>query len=145
MHRTSKQILGSLFLFTALSEPIARGQSTFGSIVGDVRDASDAVIGGASVTLTNLGTNEKHTAQTSKDGFFQFPNLVPASYRLEAELSGFRRFVKEPILVEVQRTVRVDVTLAVGQASEKVEVTGETTLLEAESSTMGQVVERRNV
>src|SRR5215212_11290564 len=79
----------------------AFGQSTYGSIVGDVKDASDAVIGGASMTLINLATNEKHTATTARDGFFQFPNLPPASYRLEAEMSGFRRYSRSPIRVEV--------------------------------------------
>jgi len=97
------------------------------------------------LTLTNLATSERHSAATDKDGFFQFPNLSPATYRLEAQMSGFQRYIKEPILIEVQRTVRVDVKLALGQASERVEVTGETSLLEVASSTIGQVVERRKV
>src|SRR5450432_879709 len=122
-----------------------RSQSAYGSIVGDVKDSSEAVIDGASITLTNLGTNEKHSSVSGKDGFFQFANLSPASYRLEAEMSGFRHYVREPILVEVQRTIRIDVALAVGQASEKVEVIGETPLLEPETSSLGQVVERRKV
>jgi hypothetical protein len=134
-----------LFLAVSLLAVPARCQSTYGSIVGDVKDSSDAVVGGAVLTLTNLATSERHTVTTDKEGFFQFPNLTPASYRLEAQMSGFQRYVKEPILIEVQRTVRVDVTLAVGQASERVEVTGETSLLDVESSTMGQVVERRKV
>src|SRR5262249_21726588 len=104
-----------------------------------------AVIAGAAVTLTNLGTNERHSAVTDRDGFFQFPNLAAASYRLEAEMSGFRRYVREPILLEIQRTVRLDVGLAIGQASEKIEVVAETPLLEPETSSLGQVVERRKI
>src|SRR6188474_2519403 len=79
------------------------GQSTFGSIVGDVKDGTEAMIGGAVVTLTNIGTNERRETLSDRDGFYQFQNLVPASYRLEAEMSGFRRHVQEPILIEVQR------------------------------------------
>jgi hypothetical protein len=132
-----------MLLFASASA--AWGQSSYGSIVGDVRDSTDAVIVGAKVSVTNLGTNERHASTTGKDGFFQFPNLAPANYRLEAEMSGFRRYEREPIVVEVQRTVRIDLTLLVGQASEKVEVTAATPLLEPESSSLGQVVERRKV
>src|SRR5712671_511771 len=117
----------------------AWGQSSYGSVVGDVKDSSDAIVAGAAVTLTNLGTNERHKAVSGKDGFFQFANVTPANYRLEAESSGFRRYVREPIVVEVQRTIRIDVPLTIGQASEKVEVVGETPLLEPESSSLGQV------
>src|SRR5438034_582618 len=128
-----------------LTTPLAFGQSTYGSIVGEVKDSSDAVIGGASLTVTNLGTNERHAATSGRDGYFQFGNLTPAEYRLEADMSGFRHYVREPVVVEVQRTVHIDLTLAVGQASEKIEVVGQTPLLEPESSSMGQVVERRKV
>lgn len=133
------------FVVAVCCAPTAFGQSTYGSIVGDVKDSSDAVIVGASVTLINLATNEKHSTTTGKDGLFQFPNLVPSTYRLEAEMSGFRHYSRSPIQVEVQRTIRIDVALAVGQASERVEVVAETPLLEPESSSLGQVVERRKI
>ena len=143
----TKSFCTSLFTVVALlvSASAAWSQSSYGSIVGDVKDSSDAIVIGASVTLTNLGTNEKHKAVSGKDGFFQFANLTPASYRLEAESSGFRRYVREPIVVEVQRTIRIDISLTVGQAGEKVEVVADTPLLEPESSSLGQVVERRKV
>src|SRR6476619_448744 len=85
----------------SLLVPAARSQSTYGSIVGDVRDSSAAIVGGAALTLTNLATSERHAAATDKDGFVQFPNLSPATYRLEAQMSGFQRYIKEPILIEV--------------------------------------------
>lgn len=120
-------------------------QSTFGSITGSVRDSSDAVVPGAQATLTNLNTNERHVTVSGRDGLIQFLNLTPASYRLDVEVAGFSRYVREPILVEVQRIVRIDVVLTIGQATESVRVVSEVPLLEPESSSMGQVVERRKI
>ncbi|MEX2264281.1 MAG: TonB-dependent receptor [Bryobacteraceae bacterium] len=144
-----KHLRPRLFVLSVLLSGMANApslaQSTFGSVVGTVRDSSDAVVAGARLRLVNLGTNESHAGTSDREGFFQFGNLTPAAYRLEAEMPGFRRYVRDSILVEVQRTIRLDVTLSLGQASEVIEVTGEVPLLDSNSSSLGQVVERRKI
>src|SRR5260370_28171237 len=80
----------------------AVSQTFYGSIVGTVTDTSGAVIPGAKVTVTNLGTTETHSMGTSAEGLYQFVNLVPGKYRVEAEKTGVKRFMLEPITVEVQ-------------------------------------------
>jgi hypothetical protein len=125
---------------------LAGAQTFYGSIVGTVTDASGALIPGARVTVTNLGTAETHSMDTSAEGLYQFVNLVPGKYRLDLEKAGFKRFTREPITVEVQQTVRIDVAgLEAGAVTQTVEVRGDTPLLQPETSSLGQVVESRKV
>jgi len=131
-----------LCLFTAVT---ACGQTFFGSVVGSVTDQSNAAITAASVSLINLGTGDRRTSQTDSSGGYQFVNLVPGQYRLEVEKTGFRRFTREPITVEVQSAVRIDVPMQVGDVNQTVEVTSQTPLLQTEDASLGKVVEARKV
>jgi hypothetical protein len=70
------------------------GQSTYGSISGSVTDTSGAIVTDAKVTLTNLGTSEKHTQSSGSDGLFTFVNLFPGQYRVDVEKQGFKHFVR---------------------------------------------------
>ena len=97
----------------------------------------------AQVTLTNTGTSEKRTQTTGSDGLYSFVNLIPGTYRLEAKKEGFKGFVREPIVVQVQQAIKIDATLQVGIVTESVTVSGETSLLQPETSSLGQVVETR--
>jgi len=126
-----------------LCSALAFGQSTYGSVTGSVTDPSGAAVGGATVTLTNSGTSEKHTQTTSDQGTYSFVNVIPGTYRIDIEKGGFKRFSHPDVVVQVQLDTRVDASLAVGAASEVVEVTSETTLLQTESASLGQVVEQR--
>jgi hypothetical protein len=136
--------LTSMLMFALLSTPL-QAQATYGSVLGTVTDASGAVIPGASVTLTNIGTNQKNTAQTDAAGNYRFVNLVPANYRLEVEMAGFKRMTREPIIVQVEAAVRSDAKLEVGAVTETVEVTSAAPLLQTENGTLSQVVESRTV
>ena len=121
------------------------GQNVYGTITGTVTDASGAVISGAAVTLTNLDNGEKHNIQTNASGNYTFVNLLPGRYKLEGEKPGFKKFVREPIDVEIEAGLRVDIALPIGAQSETVEVTSETPLLQPETNSLGQVVEQRTV
>ncbi|MBA3442558.1 MAG: carboxypeptidase regulatory-like domain-containing protein, partial [Pyrinomonadaceae bacterium] len=121
------------------------GQTFYGSIVGDVRDTSEAVVPGTVMTLTNLGTNEKRSMETSAEGSYQFVSLVPGRYRLEAEKSGFKRHVREPVVVEVQSAVRLDLALEIGELSDVVEISSQTPLLQPDTTSLSQVVDARKV
>src|SRR5262249_42121456 len=80
---------------------------------------------------------------TGADGLYSFVNLFPGRYKLEVEKTGFKRVTRPEVVVEVNQSVRIDVTLQVGDVTQTVEVTGETPLLQPESSSLGQVVEQR--
>ncbi len=117
-----------------------KAQSFYGSMVGIVTDTSGALVPDATVTVTNIGTDEKQTAQSDSGGKFSFVNLVPARYRLEVTKDGFKRFLREPLAVEVGAVLRVDSALEVGAASQTVQVTTEAPLLQTDTSTMSQVI-----
>src|SRR5580700_6007966 len=118
-------------------------QSTYGSIAGSVTDTSGAIVTDANVTLTNLGTAEKRTQSSGSSGLFTFVNLFPGQYRIDVEKQGFKHFIRTPITVEVQQDTHIDAGLQVGEVNQIVEVTSETPLLQAETSSLGQVVEQR--
>src|SRR5438128_3451479 len=121
------------------------GQTFYGSIVGSVSDATAGAVPQANVTLTNLGTAERRNMQSDSSGNYQFVNLVPGQYKIEVEKIGFRRFARDPITVEVQSTVRIDVGMQVGDVNQVIEVTAQTPLLQTENASLGQVVDSRKV
>ena len=132
-------------LILAFAPTALWGQNVYGTIAGTVTDSSGAAMSGASITLTNLETAEKHTIATDASGNYTFVNLFPGRYRIEAEKAGFKKVVREPIIVQIESGLKVDLTLQVGAISETVEVSGEAPLLQPETNSLGQVVEQRSV
>src|SRR5207247_11397268 len=125
--------------------PKAPGHAFYGSSTGTGPYATGDVLPGTNVTLTNLGTTEERMMVTDNAGVDRFVNLLPGKYRVEAEKSGFKRFSREPVVVEVDSSPRIDVTLEVGEVTQTVEVSELTPLLQSQSSSLGQVVEARKV
>lgn len=142
---TSPKLQALLFsvVLVLASTLYVHGQSTYGTVDGTVLDSSGAAVAGAEVTLTNTGTAEKHTQSTGNEGAYQFVNVIPGAYRLDVEKAGFKHYKHDNVVVQVQQDTHVDANLTVGQQSETVEVTAETTLLQAETSSLGTVVEQR--
>ncbi len=135
-------LLISIALFFSVSLSLY-GQSTYGSVSGSVADTSGAIVTDATVTLTNLGTGGKRTQSSGSDGLFTFVNLFPGQYKIDVEKQGFKHFVRSDVTVQVQQDTHIAAALQVGEVSQVVEVTGETPLLQAETSSLGQVVEQR--
>jgi Carboxypeptidase regulatory-like domain len=129
-----------LFLSCALT---ARGQSTFGSISGTVKDASGAAIPDAQVTLTSTATGETQTFTTDQNGLYSFVNVSPGGYTVDVDKTGFKRFKREGIDLQVQQSVRIDGVLEVGAETQTVEVTAETPLLQTDNASLGQVIDER--
>jgi len=123
--------------------PPTLAQTTYGAITGTVTDSSGAAMADAQVTLTNLDTSEKRIQRTDSDGLYSIVNLVPGKYRVDVEKTGFKRTSRLDVVVEVQQTARIDLSMQVGDVSQTVEVNEETPLLQAETSSLGQVVEER--
>jgi hypothetical protein len=139
---TSLSWCGMVVILTFASS-LTYAQTTFGSIVGTVTDASGAAVPQAQVTLTNIDTSAKRTTITGAAGLYEFPNVTPGSYRLEVQAQGFQRASRTPINLEVNATIKIDVALQVGEVTQNIEVTEETPLLQPETSSLGQVVENR--
>jgi hypothetical protein len=136
---------GLLCVILLLSCSLAlRAQSTYGALTGTVSDTSGAAEVGATVTLTNVGTSEKQTQSTGDTGLYSFVNLNPGQYRVSVEKAGFKHVNRENVVIQVQQTTRLDISLTVGEVSETINVTSEVPLLQAETSSLGQVVEQRS-
>jgi hypothetical protein len=137
--------LATTLAILLLSATLASAQTSFGSVVGTVTDATHTGIPGAPVTLINVGTGERRAVPTDAVGNYQFVNLIPGVYRLQVESSGFKRYTRESIRVEVESSVRIDAALEVGDVTEELTVSSETPLLQTQTSTLGQTVEGRVV
>src|SRR6185503_12340340 len=83
---------------------------TLGTITGEVKDSTGAVIPGATVTVTNKATNATRTTPSNAVGLFDFPALQPGMYTVKTELEGFRTVTRE-VELQVQQTARVNFTL----------------------------------
>lgn len=138
-----KKMLYCLLLALSLSG-LVLGQ-TFGDISGEVRDQSGAVVGGVTVTLTNVGTNATRTTQSNDDGIYAFPALQPGQYVLKAEKQGFKTFNRSGIAVEVQLSARINVEMQVGSVSESIEVSAQAALLQSENATVGTVIDNKRI
>ena len=132
-------------ILLALAATIAWGQSFTGTLSGTVQDSSGAVVPAAQIVLTNANTNERRAQQSNQDGSYLFALLPPGSYRLEADSAGFKKMIRPNVVVEVNQSLRIDIALEVGSATESVQVTAETPLLQPNTSALGQVVDNRKI
>src|SRR5262245_59463930 len=134
-----------LVALLALALPGSLLAQTFGEITGEIRDSSGAVVTDAGVTVTNRATNVTRTSATNESGVYSFPSLPPGLYELRVEKQGFRTATRGDIELQVQQSARIDITLALGQVSEVVEVTGSAVALTTENATVGTVIENKRI
>ena len=138
------QFLLICFLATFLPAA-AHAQAGSGELTGEVRDPSEAPIPNAQVKLTHVETNRVFSSTTSDGGVYEFARLKPGLYTLTVEATGFKRFVREGIIVTTGDRVRIDANLVVGSTAETVTVTTASPVLQTESATMGQVINDRTI
>ncbi len=118
----------------------AWAQSGRGTLIGSVKDATGAIIPGASLDLKESNTGSAYSGTSSSDGLFTFPELMPGHYTLTVTRAGFQSYVQKGITVEVGSSATVNAVLKVGSASETVSVSGDASHLETESSDVGTTV-----
>src|SRR5260370_25292718 len=98
--------------------------STTGSIEGQVNDPNGAAVKGATVIVTSPNLISAQTATTSDDGRFQILNLPPGTYKVTVEASGFAKYEKNDVAVNLGRTKTAEAPLALGTATTTVNITG---------------------
>ena len=140
MIRIISLLFATLFLFT-----IAFAQTNRGGISGTVSDKNGAVIPGAIVTITNVGTNRSQKITTSSDGNYTVPSLEPVVYRITVEAAGFRKSVVGNIKVDTAVTSTVNVTLEPGAIDSVINVTADSAIMNSESGTPGQTITERQI
>src|SRR5579871_4461619 len=120
-------------------------QTNRGGISGSVSDSSQAVVAGATVIITNEGTNETRRLTTSQTGAYSVVDLEPVNYRLEVELQGFKKEIVEHIKVDTASTTTVNVTLQAGDIETKVTVSAEAAMVNVASGTTGSTITEREL
>ena len=136
--------IGSILalLATLCSLVFAQTQSR---LTGSVTDDSGAIVAGARVITRNTLTGIVTEAATNESGNYQFPSLIPGEYEVTVEKAGFKKALQSGITLETGITRTVNLRLTLGAVSETVEVTAQAALLESETSSVGQLIERTTV
>ena len=124
-------------LLVLLAAGVAAAQTTFASITGTVTDPNGAVVPGANIEATHLGSNYLYTAQSNDAGVYTLSQLREGEYTLRAKASGFQEFVAQDIRLVSRDQRRIDVHLRVGSVDVVVEVTSGATLIETETARIG--------
>jgi Carboxypeptidase regulatory-like domain/TonB dependent receptor len=123
------------FLALILAGSTTHAQILYGSLTGTVTDTSGAVIPNVIVTITNQGTGEVRTEKTSSLGVFTLLDLMPGTYNLSiAKASSFAGFAQKDVQIEVNRQVRIDVTLQTATVSTQITVTEAAPELQTETA-----------
>src|SRR5689334_292578 len=112
-------------------------QANVGRIFGNISDPSGALIPGTSVTVTDVDRGVSRTLVTDEAGAYNAPSLPPGSYRIRAELPGFKAVERPNVVLEIAKELKIDLTLEPGALSEKVTVTDEVPMIETATATLG--------
>jgi len=137
--------VAALFLALALAG-FAAAQGTTSRLVGQVTDATGAVLPGVTVTLTNDGTGVSFATVTTGAGAYVFEALPSGSYSVKFELQGFKTFLSQGNRVVVGQPTSVDAQLSPGELAETVQVTGRTEVVQTTNSgNLGSVVDQKTL
>lgn len=110
-------------------------------LTGTVTDSTGAIVSGAAVTITNLGTGQENHSTTSSAGTYAVTGLTPGVYSITVEATGFKKSVQNSVNVEVSTNSTVNVSLSAGATSETVEVTADAIALNTTQPQLGSTIE----
>jgi hypothetical protein len=110
------------------------GQVFTATVTGVVTDPSSAAVPNASVNIINTATGEKRTGTTATDGRYTFSQLLPGTYELSAEATGFKKYIQQGIGLRANDTAELNVNLQVGSTSESVEISAAAPLLDTQTA-----------
>ena len=132
-------LFGLIFSAAAWAQPTA-------SIIGRVSDSTGAVVSGAEVSVRNTGTGLNRSVLTSESGEYEFPLLpITGAYILSVSKEGFQTQERTGIELQVEQRARFDLTLNVGNISEKITVEAAAPVVNTETGSIGQVVENKKI
>jgi hypothetical protein len=131
-----------LFLSLVVCVGRANAQTAATStVLGTVTDPSGAVIGGATVTLTNVGTGTSDTMTANAAGHYTFPSVTPGTYSIKVTMQGFRTATVPSLVVNVSKSYQVNFKLLLGQVSQTVQVQATAAVqLQTTSAQVGNVM-----
>lgn len=140
-----KRLAAFMTVCLLLSVRAMLAQVDTGSILGTVRDTTNAVIPDATITLKNDDTGQVQITRTSATGEYSYAPVRIGHYSVSAQYKGFERVDHLHVTVDVQQHVVVNFQLPPGQMTETVAVTGEPPALQTQDASVGQVINQRTV
>lgn len=114
----------------------ARAQSTFGSILGTVKDATGGVLPNATVKITNIDENTVRSVTSNSNGDYEALNMKPGRYKLEVSATGFQGFSTTEVTLAARQALRIDPTLSAGQVTEQVNISSNAGAITTETQTI---------
>src|SRR5258708_39989606 len=124
-------MMNRCFFLLALTCAPLLAQSDRGTITGTVNDPNGAQIPDVSITATHLNTNTQFKSTTTASGEFNLPSLPVGRYRVAIQIEGFKAHIRDKVTLEAGSPVRLDTRLDVGAVQQSIEVTSDSTLLQA--------------
>jgi hypothetical protein len=121
----------------------ATAQTAQGTIVGTLTDASGGVVPHTPITLVNTDTQAKYGSVTDGAGYYQFQNVPPGNYKVTVTKTGFKTLARGPFALQVEGSLRINLALEVGNETQTVTVTASSPLIQAETTSLGTVVDER--
>ena len=140
--RVRSGMLPALAFLLAAAPAMAQTTAT---LVGRVTDPAGATVAGASVTVTNTGTDVPIQMTTGGSGDYAVSNLAPGTYRVNIGAPGFKTNVTAGLPLSVNQTARLDVTLEVGDVASQIEVQGRAPVVQSDTSSVGSVVDGNQI
>ena len=139
--------IGLLALIVAVMLGMAaipgNAQQSSGTILGTLTDATGAVVGNTNIQLINTNTNSKIVATTNDSGYYQFVSVAVGTYKIVVQKEGFKQLSHPGLVLQTDARIQVDLSLSVGASTETVEVTASSPLIEADTVSLGTVVDER--
>jgi outer membrane receptor protein involved in Fe transport len=140
MRRCTTGIIGFFFLFLLLTTNTFAAETT-ATIIGTISDDKGAVLPGATITALNVATNISRSTTSEENGSYRIALLQPGTYNISVEIAGFAKETQTGIILTVGKEIIKDLTLKLASATqEEVEIVGETPLIDATKSALGQTV-----
>src|SRR5574340_534945 len=141
-----KALLYMVYILSAvlISSGAACAQESLASLLGRVTDPSGAVIAGAAVRATNVATNTTASSVSNEQGNYEIPYLLPGVYRVEVEITGFKKAIRDGVELHVADRQAVDFTLELGAITESIAVTAHGELLDTTNASVGTSMQSRS-
>ncbi len=137
----------AIFLFLLLIQTtlVSAQAVSIASVTGRVSDPSGALVPGATVRATAVNTGTLHTATTDSNGIYSFPSLPIGAYTLEVTAPGFQTYVQSGIALQVSDADKIDVTMKVGEVTQKVEVMADAAMVQTQQNMISQVIDQQRI
>jgi len=135
-----KYFLSALLSLSLTAPAFAQSQGANGAIEGTVSDTSGGILPGVTVTVTNVDTGTERSLVTNEKGLYRVPLLPLGTYRVVAELQGFKRFEQSGITLSVGQSAVVNVTMSVGTVSETITVNADSPVIDTSRIDIGHTM-----